>query len=62
MVEADAYNPPAANTPTPTTVNPYTVNLYENIQKLNLDVQQIAALHGPRVVTLDDLRKAIAAK
>ncbi|MDP3904324.1 MAG: MBL fold metallo-hydrolase [Methylococcaceae bacterium] len=62
LVEADAYNPPAANAPTSTTVNPYTVNLYENIQKLNLDVRQIAALHGPRVVTLDDLRKAIAAK
>jgi len=26
--------------------NPYSVNLYENIQKLKLDVSQIAALHG----------------
>ena len=29
---------------------------YENIQRLKLDVRQIAALHGPRVATLADLR------
>ncbi|MCA0187722.1 MAG: MBL fold metallo-hydrolase, partial [Proteobacteria bacterium] len=39
--------------------NPYSVNLYENIRKLGLEVEQIAALHGPRVVTLADLRTAI---
>jgi hypothetical protein len=33
--------------------------LYENIQKLHLDVSQIAALHGPRLVTLADLRSVI---
>jgi hypothetical protein len=38
------------------------VNLYDNIQKLNLDIRQIAALHGSRVVTLEDLRTVIAAK
>lgn len=58
LVEADAYTPPAANVP-PARPNPYSVNLYENIQKLKLDVGQIAALHGPRVVTLADLRTAI---
>jgi len=35
------------------------VNLYENIQKLNLNVEKIAALHGPRVATLADLRSVI---
>jgi len=59
LVEADAYTPPAANAPTPAKPNPYSVNLYQNIQKLKLDVGQIAALHGPRVVTLADLRTAI---
>ena len=39
--------------------NPFSVNLYENIQRLKLDVRQIAALHGPRVVTMADLRAAI---
>ncbi len=59
LIEADAYTPPAANAPLPTSPNPYSVNLYQNIQKLNLDVEQIAALHGPRVVKLADLRHAI---
>ncbi|MDO9103715.1 MAG: MBL fold metallo-hydrolase [Methylovulum sp.] len=59
LIEADAYTPTAANVPPPASVNPYTVNLYENIQKLGLDVDKIAGLHGPRVVTLADLRAAI---
>jgi len=59
LVEADAYTPTAANVPAPATPNPYSVNLYENIQKLNLNVDKIAALHGPRVVTLADLRSVI---
>jgi glyoxylase-like metal-dependent hydrolase (beta-lactamase superfamily II) len=60
LVEADAYTPTAANVPAPAVANPYTLNLYANIQKLKLDVDQIAALHGPRVVTLADLRNNIA--
>jgi glyoxylase-like metal-dependent hydrolase (beta-lactamase superfamily II) len=59
LIEADAYTPPAANVPPPASPNPYSVNLYENIQKLRLEVAQIAALHGPRVVTLADLKAAI---
>ncbi|MQA28985.1 MAG: MBL fold metallo-hydrolase [Luteitalea sp.] len=61
LIEVDAYTPPAANAPPPATVNPYTVNLYENIQRLKLDVRQIAALHGPRIATLADLRAAAGA-
>lgn len=60
LIEADAYTPQAANAPAPAKPNPYSVNLYENVQNLNLDVRQIAALHGPRVTTLADLRTAIA--
>lgn len=59
LIEADAYTPAAANAPVPAVPNPYSVNLYENIQKLKLDVDQIVALHGPRVATLADLRNAI---
>ena len=59
LVEADAYTPLAADAPPPKTPNPYSVNLYENIGRLKLDVAQIAALHGPRVATLNDLRAAI---
>ena len=60
LIEADAYTPAAPNTPPPATVNPYSVNLYDNIQRLNLDVAKIAALHGPGVATLADLRTVIA--
>lgn len=59
LVEADAYTPAAADAPPPKTPNPYSVNLFENIQKLKLDVSQIAGLHGPRVASLADLRLAI---
>lgn len=58
LVQADAYTPLAANAPQPAAPNPYTVNLLRNVQRLQLDVAQIAALHGPRVTTLADLRAA----
>jgi len=60
LVEGDAFTPLAANAPPPATVNPYSVNLNDNIQRLKLDVKQIAALHGPRVTTMADLRAFIA--
>jgi glyoxylase-like metal-dependent hydrolase (beta-lactamase superfamily II) len=59
LIEADAYNPTPANVSPPATPNPYSVNLYENIEKLKLDVQTIAGLHGTKAVTLADLRTAI---
>ena len=51
--------PAAADAPPPAVPNPYTVNLNENIERLKLDVRQIAALHGPRVATMADLRTAL---
>jgi glyoxylase-like metal-dependent hydrolase (beta-lactamase superfamily II) len=59
LIEVDAYAPPAANAPPPASPNPFAINLHENIQRLKLDVRQIAALHGPRVATLADLRAFI---
>jgi hypothetical protein len=58
-IEVDAYAPPAANAPPPAAANPFAVNLNDNIQRLKLDVRQIAALHGPRVATMADLRTFI---
>ncbi len=58
LVEADAYSPGALGAPAPTPPNPYTVNLADNLKRLGLEVWQIAALHGPRVVTFEDLRIA----
>jgi glyoxylase-like metal-dependent hydrolase (beta-lactamase superfamily II) len=57
LIEADVYNPAPPNA-TPGPVVKESVNLYENIKRLNLEVQQITPLHG-RLVTISDLRKAI---
>jgi hypothetical protein len=61
LIEGDAYTPAPANAPPPASPNPFSVNLNDNIQRLKLDVRQIAALHGPRVSTMADLRAAIGA-
>jgi glyoxylase-like metal-dependent hydrolase (beta-lactamase superfamily II) len=58
LVEVDAFSPPAPNAPPPASVNPFSANLYENIQRLKLNVDRIAPLHG-RVVPLADLRNFI---
>jgi glyoxylase-like metal-dependent hydrolase (beta-lactamase superfamily II) len=57
LVEADLWNPPAANAPLPVAVNPVIVQLVDGIKKLNIDVQQIAGLHG-RLATVQELRTA----
>ena len=61
LIEVDVFTPPAPNAPPPATPNPFSVNFYDNIQRLKLDVKQIAPLHG-RLATMDDLRKAIGRK
>ena len=62
LIEGDAFTPGPADAPPPAVPNPYSVNLNENIERLKLDVRQIAALHGPRVTTIADLRSAIGVK
>ncbi|MFY9656422.1 MAG: MBL fold metallo-hydrolase [Methylocystis sp.] len=61
VIEADAYTPAAAGAPPPKSPNPFSVNLYENIEKLGLNVERIAGLHG-RVATIDELRSVIGKK
>jgi glyoxylase-like metal-dependent hydrolase (beta-lactamase superfamily II) len=58
LVEADAYTPLAPGAAPPSPPNGNNVNLYENIQKLKLDVDRILPLHG-RVVPMSELRAAI---
>jgi len=58
VVEADAWTPAAVGAPPPKTPNPFSVNLYENFEKLGLNVERVAGLHG-RVATVDELRAAI---
>jgi glyoxylase-like metal-dependent hydrolase (beta-lactamase superfamily II) len=54
LVEADAYTPLAPNAPPPATPNANHVNLINNIERLKLQVERIAPLHG-RVVPLAEL-------
>ncbi|MBC5765532.1 MBL fold metallo-hydrolase [Ramlibacter albus] len=58
LIEADAYTPLAPGAAPPATPNANNVNLYENIQRLKLDVDRILPLHG-RVVPLAELRTTI---
>jgi len=58
LVQVDVYAPLAPNAAPPATPNPGTVNLYENIEKLKLDVGPIASLHG-RLVQMAELRRTI---
>ena len=52
--------PAAASAPgsPPPPPSPTTINLYDNVQRLKLDVARIAALHGPRLASIDDLARA----
>jgi glyoxylase-like metal-dependent hydrolase (beta-lactamase superfamily II) len=58
LVEVDVYSPLPPNASPPANPNPNMVNLYENIQRLNLDVNRIVPLHG-RVVELAELKRTI---
>jgi glyoxylase-like metal-dependent hydrolase (beta-lactamase superfamily II)/phosphotransferase system IIB component len=58
LVEVDVYTPLPPNASPPANPNPNMVNLYENIQRLNLDVNRIVPLHG-RVVDLAELKRTI---
>ena len=45
LIEADLFTPPAAGQPI-TTVSASAMDLYENVQRLNLNVDQVLPLHG----------------
>jgi len=53
LIIADIFNQfgePRANDPPPGIVSPYTASLGENLKRLNLNVEQIAVVHGREVV------------
>ena len=56
LIEADVFTPGPANAPAGPG-NREAANLYDNVQRLKLDVQQIIPIHG-RLVTINDLRAA----
>ncbi len=53
LTQADAYSPPAVGAPMPAVPNPFAVSLYENIQRLKLDVRRHAPIHGRAVAPAD---------
>ena len=59
LVEADAYSPGPPNTSPPSPAPPNAVNLYNNIQRLKLNVVTIAPIHGRGPVPFTEFRKFI---
>jgi len=57
--EPDAFTaPPTPTTPLVVTAVPYATALYDNIQRLHLDVQTIAPFHGARTTDVAELARA----
>jgi len=62
LVEADAFSPGPANAPPPATPAPNAVKLYDEVQRLKLNVATIAPIHGRGPVPFAELAKAIGKK
>ena len=60
LVEADMWNPPAQPNTPPAVGAPAVepLNLWSNLQRLKLDVAQIAPIHG-RIVPFSEFRRAV---
>jgi glyoxylase-like metal-dependent hydrolase (beta-lactamase superfamily II) len=58
LIEADAWTPTPPGATPPVVINPLWINLYRNIERLQLDVQRFAPLHGT-VQHMADFRKAL---
>jgi glyoxylase-like metal-dependent hydrolase (beta-lactamase superfamily II) len=61
VFQGDLVNLPFSGQYLPTTVNDTTLHFFDAVQRLKLDVQRIAAVHGPST-TFDDLRAAVEKK
>lgn len=58
VFQGDLVNLPNNGKYQPTTVNATTIHFFDAIKRLGLDVDRVAAVHGP-MTSLDDLRKAV---
>jgi glyoxylase-like metal-dependent hydrolase (beta-lactamase superfamily II) len=59
LIEADAYSPGPSDAPPPAAPPANAVTLYDEIQRLKLNVETIAPIHGRGAVPLAELRKFI---
>jgi glyoxylase-like metal-dependent hydrolase (beta-lactamase superfamily II) len=58
LAEADAYTPPEMpSTPLIAPKVPYAAALYDNVQRLSLDVEMIVPFHGARIVNLAEVKQ-----
>ena len=59
LVEGDAYSPGAADAPPPATPPANAVTLYEDIERLKLNVATIAPIHGRGAVPVAEFRRFV---
>ncbi|HKB12869.1 MAG TPA: MBL fold metallo-hydrolase, partial [Vicinamibacterales bacterium] len=59
LIEADAFSPGPADAPPPATPPDDAVKLFDEIQRLKLDVDTIAPIHGRGAVPIAELRRFI---
>ncbi|HJZ71222.1 MAG TPA: MBL fold metallo-hydrolase [Vicinamibacterales bacterium] len=59
LIEADAYSPGPADAPPPAVPPPNAVKLLDEIQRLKLNVDTIAPVHGRGAVPIAELRKFV---
>src|SRR5688572_4139459 len=59
VIEADLFTPPAPNAPMPTAVTASHRTFYNNVQRLGLDVQTIAPIHGGRTFPWAEFAKFV---
>ena len=59
IFEADLFTPPAPNAPMPATVTASHRTFYNNVQRLGLDVQTIAPIHGGRTFPWAEFAKFV---
>jgi glyoxylase-like metal-dependent hydrolase (beta-lactamase superfamily II) len=59
LIEADAYSPLPVGAPVPPMPPPNAVALYDEVQKLKLNVATIAPIHGRGAVPMAEFRKFV---
>ena len=59
LVEADAFSPGPPDAPAPATPPPNAVKLYDDVQRLKLNVATVAPIHGRGAVPVAELQKFI---
>ena len=60
LVEADAYSPGPPDAPPPAMPPPNAVKLYDEIQRLKLNVATIAPIHGRGAVPMSEFKKFVS--